>query len=87
MLNTNKTELDMHIPGVDRANHKDMTNAINMKVVSVSSHIKPLDSAELPAFLPALNPAPTLYPWEVHEELRKVKISKSNGSDGIPPNS
>ena len=84
MLNTNKTELDMHIPGVDRANHKDMANAINMKFVGVSSHIKLLDSAKLPAFLPALKPAPTLYHWVVHEELRKVQISKSSGPDGIP---
>ena len=85
MLNTNKTELDMHIPGVDRANHKDMANAINLKFVGVSSHINPLDTTKLPAFLPASKPAPMLYPWEVYEELRKVKISKSSGPDGISP--
>ena len=85
MLNTNKTELDMHIPGVDRANHKDVVNAINLKFVGVSSHINPLDTTKLPAFLPASKPAPTLYPWEVYEELRKVKISKSSGPDGISP--
>ena len=59
MLNTNKIELDMHIPGVDRANHKDMANAINLKFVGVSSHINPLDTTKLTAFLPALKPAPT----------------------------
>ena len=34
----------MHIPGVDRANHKDMANALNLKFVGVSSHINPLDT-------------------------------------------
>ena len=58
MLNTNKTELDMQIPGVDRANHKGMPNAINLKFVGVSSHTNPLDPSKLPAFLPALKPAP-----------------------------
>ena len=35
-------------------------------------YINPLDTTKLPAFLPALKPAPTLYPWEVYEKLRKV---------------
>ena len=62
-----------------------MANAINLKFVGVSSHINPLDTTKLPAFLPASKLAPMLYPWEVYEELRKVKISKSSGPDGISP--
>ena len=41
--NTNKTELDMHIPGVDRANHKDMVNAIIWSLL-VCRHISILST-------------------------------------------
>ncbi|XP_072021201.1 uncharacterized protein [Amphiura filiformis] len=85
MLNSSNSDLDMHIPGVDRANHKAMANAINSKFVSVSSHVNPLDHSELPTFLPAVKPAPVLYPWDVYSELKRVKTSKSSGPDGIPP--
>ena len=85
MLNDTKSELNMHVPGIDRGDHKALANAINSKFVGVSSHIEPLNSYALPAFLPAKDPVPLLQPWHVYNELKKVKVSKSCGPDGIPP--
>ena len=36
-------------------------------------------------FLPAKDPVPLLHPWHVYNELKKVKVNKSCGPDGIPP--
>ena len=85
MLNTNNSELKMHIRDTDENDHKAMANAINTKFVNVSSHVQPLDPSALPAFLPANGCVPVLNPWEVYHELNKVKVSKSSGPDGIPP--
>ena len=67
MLNTNKTELDMHILGVDRANHKEMATAINLKFVSVSSHINSLDTTKLPAFETSSYVIPLGYVWRTQK--------------------
>lgn len=75
----------MHINDIDENDHKAMANAINNKFVSVSSHVKPLDPSALPAFLPVNDCVPYLNPWDVYEELKRVKVSKSCGPDGIPP--
>ncbi len=85
MLNTNNTDMNMHIADIDESDHKAMANAINAKFVGVSSHVQPLDSSALPAFLPVKDCIPILNPWEVYHELKKVKVSKSSGPDGIPP--
>ena len=47
-------------------------------------HVPPLNTAELPAYLPAKDPPPQLYPWEVHSELKKINPIKSGGPDKIP---
>ena len=73
VLNTNKTELDMHIPGVDRVNKKDTANAMNLKFVGVSSHIDPLDTFKLPAFLPALKQLLRYTPWKCMKSLGRLK--------------
>ena len=49
----------------------------------VSAHVPPLDFDELPAYLPAKDPPPHLYPWEVYNELRKINPNKSSGPDGV----
>ena len=84
MLNSTKSDLHMHIPGVDSSNHKDMANAINTKFVNVSSHIEPLNLNLLPAYMPVNDRPPVIYPWDVHKELKTIKVSKSSGPDGIP---
>ena len=43
----------------------------------------PLDFGELPAYLPAKDPPPHLYPWEVYNEPRKINPNKSSGPDGV----
>ena len=39
----------------------------------------------LEAYLPAKDSPPSLYPWDVYAELRKVKFTKATGPDGISP--
>ena len=50
----------------------------------VSAHVPPLNTAELPAYLPAKDPPPHLYPWEVYSELKKINPTKSGGPNKIP---
>ena len=52
--------------------------------MKVSAHVPPLNTAELPAYLPAKDPPPQLYPWEVYSELKKINPTKSGGPDMIP---
>ncbi len=61
-----------------------IANKINDQFVGVSSHIPPLDLCALEAYLPAIDPPSSLYPWEVYAELRKVKATKTTCPDGIP---
>ena len=65
--------------------HVTIANTINDQFVKVSSNIPPLDLGVLEAFLPAKEPPPSLYPWDVYAELRKVKSTKATGPDGISP--
>ena len=43
-----------------------------------------MNTAKLPAYLPAKDPSPQLYPWEVYSELKKINPTKSGGPDKIP---
>jgi hypothetical protein len=45
----------------------------------------PLYISALEAYLPAIAPPPSLYPWDVYAELSKVKANKASGPDGISP--
>ena len=47
--------------------------------------LHPLDMCKLPAFLPAVDPTPHLYPLVVYARLKKIKSSKSSGPDEFPP--
>ena len=65
--------------------HVTIANTINDQFVKVSSNIPPLDPGVLEAYLPAKEPPPSLYLWDVYAELRKVKSTKATGPDGISP--
>ena len=56
-------------PGVDPTNAKDVATSINDHFVSISSDIPPLDTAKLPAYLPAPEKLPEIHPWEVRAKL------------------
>ena len=65
--------------------HNEIANAINCKFVNVFASMAPLDYSNLPAFLPARDLPPCLYPWNVYSVLKKINASKATGPDGIPP--
>ena len=60
-----------------------IANTINDQIVKVSSNIPPFDLGVLEAYLPAKEPPPSLNPWDVYAELRKVKSTKATGPDRI----
>ena len=51
----------------------------------MSDSLDPLDCSKLPAFLPACERVPQLYPWDLYAELRKIKANKACGPDKFPP--
>ena len=63
----------------------DLANTLNDFFVSVSADIPQLNLDELPAFLPALEQAPTVQPFEVCEKFQALKLFKASGPDNIPP--
>ena len=63
----------------------DLANTLNDFFVSVSADIPQLNLDELPAFLPALDQAPTVQPFEVCQKFLALKPFKASGSDNIPP--
>ncbi len=85
MTRNDTSETSIHVPGVHANCHNEIANAINDKFVNVSSELKPLDLTKLPAFLPAPNLPPYLYPWDVYAVLKNINASKATGPDGIPP--
>ena len=80
-----KSELRIPVQGVSDDDHVTIANTINDQFVKVSSSIPPLNLGVLGAYLPAKEPPPSLYPWDVYAELRKVKSTKASGPDGISP--
>ena len=85
MTHNTKSELRIPVQGVSDDDHVTIANTINDQFVKVSSNISPLDLGVLEACLPAKEPPPSLYPWDVYAELRKVKSTKATGPDGISP--
>ena len=79
-----RSELRLNIPGVQDDDEKGKADAVNEMFTKVSAHVPPLNTAELPAYLPAKDPPPQLYPWEVYSELKKINPTKSGGPDKIP---
>ena len=74
ITNTGKTELKINIPGIDDSDGIDKANYINNMFADVSAHVPPLDFDELPAYLPAKDPSPHLYPWEVYSDSEESTL-------------
>ena len=85
MTRNSSTDVCIHVPDVQAYKHNEIANAINCKFVNVSASMAPLDYSNLPAFLPARDLPPCLYPWNVYSVLKKINASKATGPDGIPP--
>ena len=63
----------------------DLVNTLNDFFVSVSADIPQLNLDELPAFLPALDQAPTVQPFQVCQKFLALKPFKASVADNIPP--
>ncbi|XP_072037054.1 uncharacterized protein [Amphiura filiformis] len=83
MTRNTKSELSIPISGVSDDDHGTIANTINDQFVSISSNIPPLDLGSLEAYLPAPDQSPSLYPWDVYAELKKVKSTKASGPDAL----
>ena len=85
MTGSTKSEGRIPIQGISDGDHITIANIINDQFVKVSSHMQPLDLGLLEAYLPAKELPPSLYPWEVYSQRKKVKGNKAAGPDGISP--
>ena len=65
MTGNTKSELRIPVQGVSDDDHVNIANTINDQFVKVSSNIPPLDLGVLEAYLPAKEPPPSLYPFDV----------------------
>ena len=84
MTSNKSTELQIDVPGVDEDDHIEVATAINTHLVKVAEDIPPLSHSSLPAYLPLREAsAPKVHLWQVYHELRKTKVGKSCGPDGI----
>ena len=75
--------IKISVPGTDPDDHRQVANRINDHFISVSSDLQKLDLQHLPSYLPAPSACPTVYPWQVHSALSKIRESTSGGPDGI----
>ncbi|XP_035688744.1 uncharacterized protein LOC118424306 [Branchiostoma floridae] len=83
MANSNRSEPDIQIDGLDPSDTPSIANAINKSLATVINSLPPLDLSLLPAYLPA-RPPPTVNHWDVYMKLQKVKTRKAAGPDAIP---
>ena len=61
-----------------------LSSHLTLFFLSVNKDIFPLDPRLLPAYLPAPQPIPKIFPHEVCTKMLSIKVSKSSGPDGIP---
>ncbi|XP_066300008.1 uncharacterized protein [Branchiostoma lanceolatum] len=83
MANLCSDPTDIEVPGVDQTCTETVANAINRHLASASQQLPPLSLADLPSFLPAPGPPPRVSVWEMYHRLRRVKLGKASGVDGI----
>ena len=62
----------------------NIADTINRLFISQSADLNPLDYNASPTYLPTPNPCPTVFPWEVHNVMAKIRQKTSGGPDGIP---
>ena len=72
-------------PGTNPSNTTDVANSINDHFISIGKDIKALDISDLPAYLPAPESLPEIYPRDVCAKLGKIGRKKAGGPDGIYP--
>ena len=86
MTGNTKSELRIPVQGVSDDDHITIANTINDQFVKVSSNIPPLDLGALGAYLPAKEPPPSLYPWDVYAELERSNPPKQLAQMEFHPN-
>ena len=62
----------------------ELCGKLNEHFLSASADLPPLDLGNLPAYLPALEPPPSISIAQVCSKLLKIKAFKSNSPDCIP---
>ena len=84
-LITNKSQQRpiISVPGIPLDDEKAIAEAINQNFASVSQSRPPINTHDLPAYLPAM-PPPQIHVWEMFKELSKLNAKKSPGPDGLP---
>ena len=58
---------------------------LNRFFLTVNEDIPILNLSKLPAYLPAADQLPTIYPYQICEKLLGLNPSKAAGLDNIPP--
>ena len=82
VTNYSRSELRLGIPGVKEDDEKGKADAVNNKFTKVSTHVPPLNVANVPVYLPSKDPVPQIYTWDVYSELKNLtkflaKLSRS----------
>ena len=72
LANMKKPDPTIHVSGVNATDHVAIANAINIHLASFSNSQDPLDLRELPSYLPSPEPPPSVYTWEIYDDLRKL---------------
>jgi hypothetical protein len=72
------------IPGHHQDSNSVLANAINEHFGDICSSLPALDTAELPAYLPAASPPPTVNRLQVWKELARIQTHKAPGPDRLP---
>ncbi|XP_035670186.1 uncharacterized protein LOC118411807 [Branchiostoma floridae] len=85
LTNSSKGQLCVEVPGVPSSSPKSVANAINVHLAAASQQHAPLQLQDLPAYLPAPAPPPTVSFWDMWHRLKQVKLGKATGSDNISP--
>lgn len=76
------THHNLNLQGTDPS---AISNDINSRFTSVADDIPHLNIDNLPAYLPACGPPPSVTPEQVYVRLKKLKLNKSGDPDHIPP--
>eukprot|EP00057_Strongylocentrotus_purpuratus_P001908 XP_003723460.1 PREDICTED: RNA-directed DNA polymerase from mobile element jockey-like [Strongylocentrotus purpuratus] len=84
MTNMKNANSYITVPGVDRDDTAVIANRINDFFKSVAEDVPAMDAENLPAYLPDPSPPPRIQPWDVYQQLKKVKVGKAVGPDMIP---